>query len=316
MKMKKVIFGATMLGILAVSCGDDDSPIVDPGTGTPDVKLVDVNLSITGLDALGADFVYEGWLIVDGKPVSTGRFTDPATKKQEVSEIILKGATAYVLSIEPANETGQDLIDPAATKLFKADFDGDTAGIAYGTINAGFADLVATKEAISGEFFLRTPTDEKAGTDNNGNDEAGVWFGTPGTMPPASSLELPVLAADSGWKYEGWAVVNGKPYSTGTFSDPKTADDNAAALTFRGIENQGPPLPGEDFINNLDATGFKGGADLRGATVVISLEPFPDNDPKPFTLKPLVGNAGDETAPATYAFGENLKSFPTGTITR
>ena len=27
--------------------------------------------------------------------------------------------------------------------------------------------------------------------------------------------------------------------------------------------------------------------DLRGATIVISVEPFPDNSPLPFTLKPL-----------------------------
>ncbi|WP_010178789.1 anti-sigma factor [Aquimarina agarilytica] len=304
MKLKKLIFGVATLGALAVSCDSDDAA----------GNLSNLNLNVAGLEALGSDFVYEGWLIVDSKPVSTGRFTDPETKTQSVDSEMLEAASAYVLTIEPENETGEALAAPAPTKLFRADFDGNTAAISYKTINPGFADLEMTKSEISGKFFLRTPTDDADGVAKN--DEAGVWFGTPGTMPPASSLELPVLAADSGWKYEGWVVKNGVPYSTGTFSDPKAADDNAMTSKFKGTVNDGPPIPGEDFINNLMGTGFEGGADLRGATVVISLEPSPDNDPKPFTLKPMVGTAGQKTAPEAYAFGENLKSFPTGTITR
>ncbi|WP_010520683.1 anti-sigma factor [Aquimarina agarivorans] len=318
MKLSKLIFGAAALSFLAVACDSDDG-------NEEEKKPSGVNLAIEGLEALGSDFVYEGWLIVGEAPVSTGRFTDPTLKFQEVEASVLETATAFVLSIEPADETGEALAAPAATKLFRADFaEGvDTATISYKTINEKFADLSTAKDEISGKFFLRTPTDEALGAGDNSNDEAGVWFGTPGTMPPAASLELPVLAADSGWKYEGWAVVNGVPYSTGTFSDPKAADDNAMASldsrpieTFRGAENFGPPIPGEDFINNLEGTGFEGGADLKGATIVISLEPVPDNDPKPFTLKPLDGMAGQETAPTAYDFEENLESFPTGTITR
>ncbi len=321
MKLRKLIYGAAVLSAFAISCDSDDE-----SNKENDASLASVNLNITGLEALGDDFVYEGWLIVDGSPISTGRFTDPELKSQEVDKDMLASAAAYVLSIEPANETGDDLVEPAPTKLFRAEFaeGSNTAAISYKTINEKFADLEVTKTEISGKFFLRTPTDEAMGAGDNDNNEAGVWFGTPGTMPPAASLELPVLAADSGWKYEGWAVVNGVPYSTGTFSNPKLADDNAMASldnrpieTFRGAENFGPPIPGEDFINNLEGTGFEGGADLKGATIVISLEPNPDDDKKkPFTLKPLAGMAGQETAPRAYDFGENLKSFPTGTITR
>ncbi len=311
MKLRKLIYGAAVLSAFAISCDSDDE-----SNKKNDASLASVNLNITGLEALGDDFVYEGWLIVDGSPISTGRFTDPELKSQEVDKDMLASAAAYVLSIEPANEEGEDLAKPAPTKLFTAEFSegSNTATISYKTINEKFADLEVTKTEISGKFFLRTPTDDST---NDMNDEAGVWFGTPGTMPPAASLELPVLAADSGWKYEGWAVVNGVPYSTGTFSDPKLADDNAESSEFKGNDNPGPPIPGEDFINNLEGTGFEGGADLKGATIVISLEPNPDDDKKkPFTLKPLAGMAGQETAPTAYDFGENLKSFPTGTITR
>ncbi len=326
MKFRTLIYGVAVLSAFAISCdSDDDSTpkdepeevVVDVPTG--EITQANVNLNIAGLEPLGDDFVYEGWLIVGGSPISTGRFTDPELKSQEVNKLLLEMASAYVLSIEPANETGDDLVKPAPTKLFRAEFTegSNTAAISYKTINEKFADLEVTKTEISGKFFLRTPTDD---TTNAMNDEAGVWFGTPGTMPPAASLELPVLGEDSGWKYEGWAVVevDGKmvPYSTGTFSDPKAADDNAESSEFKGNDNPGPPIPGEDFINNLEDTGFSGGADLRGATIVISLEPFPDNDPKPFTLKPLAGMAAQETAPTAYDFGENLISFPTGTITR
>ncbi len=303
----KNLLQTLILGLALSSCGDDDNT-----TQTTQ----DLQLNISGLESLGDDFVYEGWLIVDGVPKSTGRFQDPELKKQAVNIIDLNAATSFVLSIEPAQETGQELIDPAPTKLFKADFNGNTAPIAFGTINSTFADITSAKDQISGDFFLRTPTDDTGGV-NNMNDEAGVWFGTPGTMPPAASLELPVLDAASGWTYEGWAVVNGVPYSTGTFLDPKMADDNAETSEFKGTVNSGPPIPGEDFINNLASTSFPStGADLRNSTIVISIEPVPDNNAKPFLLKPLVGDSETETAPSKYEFKENLKSFPTGTINR
>ncbi len=56
--------------------------------------------------------------------------------------------------------------------------------------------------------------------------------------------------------------------------------------------------------------------DIAGGMAVISVEPYPDNSPNPFTLKPLVqpipASAVDHTV---YEMGQNL-SFPTGTVTR
>lgn len=146
---------------------------------------------------------------------------------------------------------------------------------------------------------------------NNGNDEYGLWFGTPGT-PPVPNLTLPALSA--GWVYEGWVVVEGVgPITTGQFTD-------ASAQTMDGLApfsgpNPGPPIPGEDFfINAPDGVEFP--LDVRGRTVVVSVEPFPDNSSAPFLLKPLVGVAGQETAPATHELMLNAASLPTGTITR
>ncbi len=145
---------------------------------------------------------------------------------------------------------------------------------------------------------------------NNGNDENGIWFGNPGT-PPTASLNLPTLP--DGWIYEGWVVGEGGPISTGTFTEFGAVDDSN---DFSGTENNvGPPIPGEDFFLNAPG-GETFPLDVRGRTVVISVEPVPDNSTDPFAAKPLTGVAGQDTAPETYDFGQNFGSLATGTITR
>ena len=147
---------------------------------------------------------------------------------------------------------------------------------------------------------------------NNGNDEYGIWFGTPG-MPPTPNFSLPTLP--NGWIYEGWVVADGTPVSTGTFTSA-TGVERDSGNPFSGTENnEGPPIPGEDFLLNAP-TGVTFPLDVRGKTVVISVEPNPDNSPMPFLLKPLLGTAGTELAPTTHDLGLNLASLPTGTATR
>jgi len=253
--------------------------------------------------------VYEGWIIVNGAPVSTGTFTSVAVGQTfSVDAAQLASAERFVLSIEPAGETGAAAAEPSETKLVVGDFSGDTAQISIGTV----ADFNAVTPA--GTFFLRAPTDEADGAPNNGNDESGIWFGTPG-MPPSPALTLPTL--QPGWKYEGWVVVDGVgPLSTGTFTTFDAIDDNAGAATsFSGTERVGPPIPGEDFFNNAP-DGFTFPLDIRGRNVVVSVEPFPDDSPAPFLLKPLTGTAGNDTAPATYPLTFSTGSFPTGSVSR
>ena len=125
-------------------------------------------------------------------------------------------------------------------------------------------------------------------------------------MPPAADLDLPDLPA--GWAYEGWVVGETGPITTGTFTDFSSADD---AAPYSGDAQSGPPIPGEDFLMNAPS-GETFPLDVRGRMVVISVEPVPDDSEAPFAMKPLVGTAGQETAPATYEFGQNLGSLPTG----
>lgn len=293
--IKKMYLAVLALGIGATSCSsDDDTPAITPATVATTAPLT-VNLS--GLDDLGADFVYEGWIIVDGSPVSTGTFTSvtfPQTYQVNIAQ--LAAATKFVLSIEPAIDGDPA---PSDTKVLAGDFNGTSA-----TVNTG---VVGDFSNASGAFFLRTPTDETAG--NNGNDFNGVWFGTPGTMPPLPNFVLPTLPA--GWKYEGWVVGDSGPLSTGTFTAFNMVDDLAP---FSGMQ-PGPPLPGEDFFNN-QPIGETFPLDIRNRTVVISVEPYPDNSPAPFAMKPLLGTAGTATAPATHNLGLNLASLPTGSVSR
>ena len=287
--IKKTVLGLMAIGLLAVSCSSDDDNNDGP-------EMADLTLNLQGLEDLGNDYVYEGWIIVDGQPVTTGRFTSvdfPQTFS--VDETQLENATRFVLSIEPVMDADPA---PADTKILVGDFSGTTASVNT-TIVGDFSNA-------EGSFFLRTPTDESGM--NNGNDENGVWFGSPG-MPPAPNFVLPTLPA--GWAYEGWVVGDSGPLSTGTFTAFDSAD---MATPFSGPAG-GPPVPGEDFFENEPA-GEAFPLDVRGRTVVISVEPVPDDSPAPFAIKPLVGTAGNETAPATHAFGPNLGSLPMGSVTR
>lgn len=286
--IKKAVLGLLALSLFVVSCSNDD----DNNTSTTSTLTLDLQ----GLEVLGSNYVYEGWIIVNGEPVSTGTFTGVTFPQNfAVNTSQLNAATRFVLSIEPAVDPDPA---PADTKILVGDFNGSIAPVN--------TDIVGDFSNASGAFFLRTPTDESGM--NNGNDENGVWFGTPG-MPPTPNFVLPTLPA--GWAYEGWVVGDAGPLSTGTFTAFNAAD---AAAPFSGA-SAGPPVPGEDFFENAPA-GETFPLDVRGRTVVISVEPVPDDSPAPFAIKPLVGTAGNDTAPATHAFGPNLASLPTGSVTR
>ncbi|WP_040279901.1 anti-sigma factor [Psychroserpens damuponensis] len=261
--IKKMFLAVLALGTFATSCSNDDDTVSAPTTS-------DLTLNLTGLESLGSDFVYEGWIIVDGAPVSTGTFTSvnfPQTFTVNTEQ--LNSATTFVLSIEPAVDPDPA---PAATKILAGDFSGTSASVNSNGIVGDFS-------ASTGTYILATPTDM-----DDTNEESGVWFLDNSSGTAVAGLDLPTLS--EGWKYEGWAVLNGTPISTGTFLDPAAADDNAATSMFKGDAGNGPGYPGEDYLQNAP-DGMTFPTDLRDATIVISVEPSPDNSPMPFTLKPL-----------------------------
>jgi hypothetical protein len=279
---------------ISVTTGCDKDDPVDPNAN--------FTMNITGLEALGAGFAYEGWLIVNGSPVSTGTFSvngSGALSKTSftVAKVNLEAATTFVLTIEPSPDS-----DPAPTDvhILAGDFNGSNAAL---TVGHGAA-LNNTFTTAAGTFILATPTDGA-----NTNENSGIWFLTLATGTPAVGLTLPTLP--TGWAYEGWVVINGTPVSSGTFTSATGVD---AADPFSGVMS-GPPFPGEDFLVNAPA-GLTFPTNLAGGMAVISIEPVPDNSTAPFLLKPLVApipaNAIDHT---DYQMNQNLV-FPTGTVTR
>lgn len=288
----KVLFSLLVLGLTFASCDDnDDVP-----------KFKDLSLNISGLEDLGTDYVYEGWVIVDGSPVSTGRFSvdNSGILSQESFSLNyedLNNATTFILTIEPS--VGDDPA-PSAVHILAGDFNGESGDLSI----AHAAALGNDYSSAAGEYILATPTD---GADTNEN--SGIWFLNLTSGSPEVGLTLPILP--DGWKYEGWAVINGTPVTTGTFTAVDIADD------FDGFSSSldGPPFPGEDFLENAPS-GLTFPVDLAGGTAVISIEPDPDNSPSPFLLKPLVGGIStDAIDHTTYTLGQNL-NFPTGTVSR
>ena len=292
MTFKNLLFAA-LFAIAFTACKDDDD--------TSSTEQLELNLS--GLEDLGSGYTYEGWIIVDGAPVTTGTFdvdADGALSKTsfDIDAAQLESATTFVLTIEPKPDSDPA---PSSVHILAGDFSGTAANLSVGHDAALGNDF----KAATGTYILATPTDGM-----NNNERSGLWFLDP-TAGPGPGLDLPTLPA--GWKYEGWAVINGTPVSTGTFTDVAKADDSAP---FSGTM-AGPPFPGEDFIINAPA-GLDFPTELRGGTAVISIEPSPDNSAAPFLLKPLVSpidaNAADHTP---FQLGNNAAATnPTGTATK
>lgn len=283
--MKKLILSLAVLASF-IGCDSDDDA----------VTTAQLNLNLNGLENLGANFNYEGWIVVNGTPVTTGTFTvnDAGVLSKtsfDVNNEQLANATMFVLSIEPAVDSDPA---PSNTKYVAGTFNGNTA-----TVSAG---IVGDFSSATGKYLLGTPTN------GNANPNAGVWF-MDGNGPTVG-LNLPTL--DAGWKYEGWVVSNGTVLSTGTFTNPNGPDMSAL---YSGMMPS-PPFPGEDFLVNAPA-GLTFPANLSGATLVISVEPFPDNSPMPFTLKPLSHNVSNPALTGTTInMVRSLMSFPTGTVSR
>lgn len=288
--LSKTALFSIFLGLTVLpSCGDSgDGDGDDDGDAGQTLRW-----SMSGLAPLGDDLVYEGWVIVDGNAISTGRFTvdedgNPSIDSFEMTADQVAGATRFVLTLEPDPE---DDPGPAPTKLLAGDF-GETEA----TLSVDHEAALATDFSdASGSFILQTPTSADVADDH----ALGIWW-----LDPAGggSLDLPALPA--GWVYEGWVVGGGGPITTGRFS---TADgeDHDGAGPEAGPDGS-PPFPGQDFIDPP--------TDLTGMAAVITVEPEPDDSPAPFVLKPLADLDIEDVGPGVLQemANDGGASNPTG----
>ncbi len=301
MKVGRYALGLMLLLPIA-ACDDGD----DMMTPAPPETLA---LSFSGLDPLANGFHYEGWAIVNGAAITTGKFNVDASgalvdlngaaiaNGEFATGTDLTATSAIVITIEPSGDS--DAV-PAATHVVAGSVSNASAALSVGAPEALGDDFANA----TGTYILATPTDGA-----NTNENSGIWFLRLASGSPGVGLDLPTLP--SGWAYEGWSVIDGTPVTTGRFTAVDAVDD---AAPFSGTE-PGPPFPGEDFLTNAPS-GLTFPTDLSGTTAVISIEPEPDDSPNPFTLKPLVGmvpaGAMDHV---TFDLGNNAAGFPTGSAT-
>ncbi len=299
--MSEKIISLIILLIAAVSffgCNEDSSTNLPPG------ESGNMVLNISGLEDLGTSAAYEGWIIVDGNPVSTGVFTVNSQgmlsqTSFSLNSSQLNNAVKFVLTIEPVPDPSPN---PSGVKILAGAFSGNTANLTIGDSSAIANDFTSS----TGNYVLATPTNGQ-----NTNELSGVWFLVL-NGGPQQGLDLPLLPPQ--WEYEGWVVMPGlMPLTTGKFEDPAAADKGAP---FSGTM-PGPPFPGEDLLMNAPP-GYTFPTNLQGATFVITIEPVPDNSTSPFFLKPLRATAPPDAMDHTNYPMENIAAMnnPTGTATR
>lgn len=323
------------LTLIAAACGDDSgdaeaasatpdttaaveattSPTAAPATTAPSFPAttaapgpsdscdaVSLELDVSALPELAGGHHYEGWAIIEGVAATTGKFdvVDGSAFWLDGSPAPcfntdgLEVASALVITIEPPGDT--DTV-PSDTHFLAGEVAESAATLTIdhpAALGTDFSDAAGT-------FLLATPTDG-----NGTNELSGIWF-LEIPSPSKPSLVLPPLPG--GWAYEGWAIIDGVPVTSGTFLTADGFDD------FDGYSGDqgGPPFPGEDFL--VDAPdGVTFPTDLTGGTIVVSVEPSPDDSPEPFVLKPLLGTAGDPaTDHESYLLGNNATEFPFAT---
>lgn len=269
----------------------DDGAMEDDGamSSTASTLTLDVQ-SLPTLD----EGVYEGWAIDGDEKVSTGTFHAGDDLSFDVDRDLAE-ADSIMVTVEPQPDD-----DPAPSGVV----------LLQGAVEDGTADLAFPVDLAnaSGSYILATPTN---GADSQ--ETAGVWFLD--VPDPSPALELPTLG--DGWSYEGWAVTQGQPVTSGRFDAPSGADD------FDGYsgDQAAPPFPGEDFLRNApDDLDFPADLADGSSRIVVSVEPDVDGEdptgPAPFQIKPLVGDVpADADDHTDLDLQRNLDGVPSGTAT-
>lgn len=150
MIQKKIAIALLACSTAFISCNDDD--------GEEEMKTSQNTLDIEGLNNLGDDHKYEGWIIVDGSPVTTGVFSVNgegvlSQTKFDVDKTQLANATKFVQNIETIVDP---YLNPAATKYLVGDFSGSPVNLSTG--------IITDFSAVAGQYVLATPSDNSTNT--------------------------------------------------------------------------------------------------------------------------------------------------------
>ena len=128
------------------------------------------------------------------------------------------------------------------------------------------------------------------------------------TLAGEPGLHLPELPA--GWLYEGWVEISGQALTTGRFFEVFGHDFDSPHNGPLPV----PAVPGEDYILNAPE-GLAFPTDIRGGRIFISVEPYPDDDPKPFSISPLLGTIPTQGGyRITYRLENVYRQLPSGIV--
>ena len=88
--MRYAIFSLVMAVFIGITgCSNNDNPSNPPETG-------ELALNISGLKDLGSAAKYEGWIIVNGTPKSTGKFTVDANGQLSSNTFTVDKGVTYI----------------------------------------------------------------------------------------------------------------------------------------------------------------------------------------------------------------------------
>lgn len=290
------------LGLISIMWGCDEDNL---GPIPPSGNMV---LNVSDLEVLPDGWTYEGWIVVDGTPFSTGKFLvdeggTVSNKTIPVESAQLEAASDFIISIESTTDN-----DPAPSnvKVLAGTFGQYEADLSHASSNAIGVDL-EDGDNYSGKFLIAAPTSATAD-----DDTSGVWFIDNSSGSAAAGLTIPTL--NTGWVYEGWTIIDGIPVSTGRFTSANGADQSC---TYCGVL-AAPPFPGEDFLQNAPA-GLSFPTNLSGSTTVISVEPEPDYSDAPYSIKILSGDVPGESTiqlNTPYDMSDGAVTAPSGKVLR
>ncbi len=156
-----------------------------------------VEIDAGGLENLGPAWAYEGWLIVDGAPVSTGTFTVSVDGNLSRSAFAVEVAdldlvSTFVLTIEPFPDADPE---PSAIHMLGGDFSNGIAELSVGHPAALGNDF----SSADGAFILAAPSAGEGGDYAN-----GIWWLDLDAGPGRGTRSRPCQPV--GYMRAGWSA--------------------------------------------------------------------------------------------------------------
>lgn len=296
----RILTSVLFLALLVV-IGCDSADTVEQ-----DVAKVQVRLDVENLPPLQDGFTYQAWARVGAETHGADPFnvTETGSFLNEAGQII-QNVVVFPVDISEAREIFVTIEE-------KRDSDALPSGT---VVLAGDVTEFEAALSVAHERALGTMFDNQTGTfmllnwmsGASSDETSGVWFINGSREVPSAGLSLPPLP--EGWIYEGWVDLGGRLVSTGPFRENSTHD-----LQRLYSDTDTPPYPGEDFLEN-PPEGVTFPLDPAGATIRVSVEPFPDDTEQPYGIYVLSGTVPSSPVAATpYPLQADVM-VPVGTAT-